>query len=872
MATPGPEWVVSWPTLGFLVADWVEQHCIVPDGWDKGRPFEMYDWQLWCTVNHYRVKPTATVGQLATAFHYRRSQIIAPQKALALDTPIATPTGWTTMGEVRPGDDVFDERGEPTRAISKSPVWLSDTYRVTFSDGASLVACGDHQWWVERRTPSGTYVPDRVTTTEMAANLVDGHGARRYRVPNAEPLRLPDVDLPIDPYVLGAWLGDGHSDDARITGLDEEIFARIEAAGHEVRRTSVPKRRQIMDLKPLLRKAGLLRNKHIPVAYLRASEKQRWALLQGLMDTDGYADVRQGKCEFTTTLPALRDGVRELLYSLGIRHLVHEGIARLNGRATGPKWRIDFAARSDMPVFHLPRKQQRLKPPGRGHAQYRHRRVIAVEQIATVPTQCLTVEAPSHVFLAGREMIPTCNTGKGPWSATIICNEAVGPAVFAGWAKGGEVWDCRDHGCDCGWVWEYEPGDPMATHWPTPLIQLLATSEDQVGNVYRPLQAMAKHGPLASMMRVGEGFIRLPSDGKVDVVTSSAQSRLGNPIIFALQDETGLYTATNKMIRVAETQRRGAAGMGGRSMETTNAPDPSEGSVAQRTLESKRPDIFRFWQQAPASLRYHIKSERRKIHKYVYRGSAHVDLDAIEAEAAELLEKDPGQAERFFGNRMVSGIGTWLDAATWNGRAAKTARKVADGTRIVLGFDGSDSDDWTGIRAETLDGFQFTPTFGPDRLPTIWNPADYGGQVPRLEVAAAVDDLMARYDVVRLYADPPEWETEVDGWAEQYGEKVVIRWYTRRAAQMYDAAERLLTDVTKADSAFTHDGCETTATHVGNTRKARRPGNKYVLAKASQSQKIDLTVCSILAHQAAGDVIAAGLARPKKSSRMLILR
>ncbi|MCW2870881.1 hypothetical protein, partial [Actinacidiphila oryziradicis] len=363
---------------------------------------------------------------------------------------------------------------------------------------------------------------------------------------------------------------------------------------------------------------------------------------------------------------------------------------------------------------------------------------------------------------------------------------------------------------------------------------------------------------------------RLPNDGRIDVVTSSAQSRLGNPITFAMQDESGLYNVTNKMIRVAETQRRGAAGMGGRTMETTNAWDPSEDSVAQRTSESQRPDIFKFHELAPSSLSYRNKAERRKIHRFVYAGSRHVDLDAIEAEAAELLEKDPAQAERFFGNRIVSGSGTWLDRDKWDAR--EQPRDVPDKTRIVLGFDGSDVDDWTGIRAETLDGYQFTPTFGPDRLPTIWNPADYGGQVPRLEVDAALDELMGRYDVVRVYADPPEWDTEVDTWSAKYGDKKVLRWYTRRIVQMHQAAERVITDVTKAESVFRHDGCEITSKHIANTRKAARPGKRYVLTKASKPQKIDLAVCSVLAHEAAGDAIAAGLAKPKKSSKMIVMR
>ncbi|MFC4912580.1 hypothetical protein [Actinomadura gamaensis] len=298
-------------------------------------------------------------------------------------------------------------------------------------------------------------------------------------------------------------------------------------------------------------------------------------------------------------------------------------------------------------------------------------------------------------------------------------------------------------------------------------------------------------------------------------------------------------------------------------MTTTNAWDPSENSVAQRTHESQRPDLFKFYIPPPKGLSYRNKAERRKIHRHVYAGSAHIDLDAIEAEAAELLENDPAQAERFFGNKITAGSESWLDTDAWDGRAAP--REVPDGTPIVVGFDGSDVDDWTALRAETLDGYQFTPTYG-DGLPTIWNPADHGGQVPRLEVDAALDEVMRRYDVVRLYADPPYWETEVDTWVDRYGDKRIIRWYTRRIVQMHAACERLVTDVTKADSTFTHDGCPTTASHMGHARKAARPQRRYVLVKASAAQKIDAAVCSVLAHEAAGDAVAAGLARTKKKS------
>lgn len=449
-------------------------------------------------------------------------------------------------------------------------------------------------------------------------------------------------------------------------------------------------------------------------------------------------------------------------------------------------------------------------------------------------------------------------TGKGPFAACVVCAEAVGPSLFAGWAEGGEVYRCVDHECGCNFVHPYDAGEPMGMPWPTPLIQLLATSEDQVDNVYRPLQAMARGPKLSGQMRVGEQFIRLRNEGRIDVVTSSAQSRLGNPITFCLQDEPQLYNAQNKLIRVAETMRRGLAGMGGRMMETTNPWDPSEQSVAQRTYEGKAPDVFKFYEPPPPELRYSVKTDRRKIHAYNYAGSPHVNLDSIEAEAAEIAETDPAQAERFFGNRIVAGLGSWADGDKWD------ARKVAlpelkPKTQVVLGFDGSDTDDWTGIRAETQEGYQFTPvTFGGS---TIWNPADYGGRVPRLEVAAAVEELFARFTVVRMYCDPPYWETEVDEWAEKYGKERVLRWETYRPKQMHDASERLLTDINKSDSGFTHDGCPTTALHIRATRKAARLANRYVLTKPGDGRKIDLAVSSVICHEAWGDVTNAKLWR-----------
>jgi hypothetical protein len=460
--------------------------------------------------------------------------------------------------------------------------------------------------------------------------------------------------------------------------------------------------------------------------------------------------------------------------------------------------------------------------------------------------------------------------GKGPLTAAQICAEGVGPVLFAGWAEGGEVYDCRDHGCGCGFIYEYEPGEPMGRAWATPLIQITALSEEQTDNIYGALRPMIEYGPLAELIpRTGEEFIRLPGGGRIDTVTSSAQSRLGQRVTFVPQDECGLWTATNKMLKVADTQYRGLAGMGGRATLTTNGWDPAEASVAQLAFESAATDILRDFVQAPANLSYGNKVERRKIHRIVYGDSlksrgGHIDLDSIEAEAADLAHRDIGQAERFFGNRIVYGAGGYLDGDLWDARAEP--REIPAGTAVAGGFDGSDTDDWTALRLQTADGYQFTPRYGPDRRPTIWNPAEFGGQVPRLEVAAAIEEVFETYLVARLYYDPPGWKSEGQDWEAKYGEKVVIRWETYRIIQMHAAALRLHTDVVKAESVFRHDGDKQIALMIRNTRKLARPNLRYVLGKPSQTQKIDGTISSILADEAAGDVTAAG-AWPKPKVR-----
>jgi hypothetical protein len=326
---------------------------------------------------------------------------------LSEDTVVATPTGWTDLAYLSTGSVVFDKDGNPTTVVCKMPPEIAQVSRVGFSDGASLVVSDSCNWHLERRTPSATYTRDKLLTVEiLAAGVADRYGARRFRIENARPIKMPDATLPVPPYTLGAWLGDGDTGGTRIVGLDLEVFENIGLDGFDVAQGLPAKRWNVRGLAKKLRDAGVYNHKRIPPVYLRASETQRWSLLQGLMDTDGSADAAQGKCEFATVLPDLRDGVRELLYTLGIRHMCYEGVASIGSTIYGPKWRLSFQARSDMPIFRIVRKQERLRPPGGAHSQFGHRRIVSIDTGKFAKGRGIIVDSPAHTFLAGSGMIP----------------------------------------------------------------------------------------------------------------------------------------------------------------------------------------------------------------------------------------------------------------------------------------------------------------------------------------------------------------------------------------------------------------------------------------------------------------------------------
>lgn len=443
-------------------------------------------------------------------------------------------------------------------------------------------------------------------------------------------------------------------------------------------------------------------------------------------------------------------------------------------------------------------------------------------------------------------------TGKSPLGAGVSLNEGVGPCLFAGWAKPGDVYRCSDHGCDCGWVYAYEPGEPMGVPRKKSLVQILASADDQRRNIYDPIQTMIRNGPLAEFVSVRDDYVKLPNNGRIDPISSSPRSKLGQPANFAVGDESGLYTGRLK--EAWETTRRGIAGMGGRTLEITNPWDPMENSSAQQTFEVAPKDVFIFYRKPPAEWDYMKRSDRKKIHQYVYTGSPWVTLENIEAEAEELVKTNPVQARRFFGNELVQGQGSFILEPVWD---AGDAPKPDEVVHVCAGFDGSRSGDWTALRLVTMDGWSFTPTYGPDNRPAYWNPELWpGGRIPRSEVTAAVAEIFSKYQVERMYCDPRHWETQIDQWAAAYGEQVVMEWPTNQIGRMFPALTRYLEDL--SEGIATHEADPVMKTHALNARRLAKPGDRYILGKPTEHQKIDLLMAEVLAWEARADAMAAG--------------
>ncbi|MGH3794826.1 MAG: replicative DNA helicase [Pseudonocardiaceae bacterium] len=356
----------------------------------------------------------ADLDAVTNGLHPGQMVIIAARpgigKALALDTPLPTPTGWTTMREVVVGDRLLGADGRPTTAVAVTDVMRErPCYEVEFSDGSIIVADGQHQWFTETRAArhaatgaNRSTLAEVRTTEEIAVTLRCRTADRRpnHAVVNSRPLDLPEQDLLVPPYSLGVWLGDGFSHAAELISADAEIAIHVEAEGSCAQ--SVQAR---------LRTLNLLGNTHIPAVYLRASQTQRRALLAGLLDTNGTV-TSDGSAQLCVTSAPLARDVHELVVSLGYRCGISPKQVRGRTEKSATAYTITFSSEDE--VFRLERKRLAHRQRQR-YSQVRSgaRYIIDVRPVPCMPVRCVQVDSTDHLYLAGRSMIPTHNSTLG---------------------------------------------------------------------------------------------------------------------------------------------------------------------------------------------------------------------------------------------------------------------------------------------------------------------------------------------------------------------------------------------------------------------------------------------------------------------------
>lgn len=392
----------------------IENLCHTKGKW-AGQPFLLLPWQEQIVRDLFGIVKENGKRQFLTAY------IEIPKKngkQLALDTPIPTPEGWKTMAELKVGDQVFDENGKPCHVVAKSQI--DDTeqaYELIFRDGGRIVAGERHLWDVEYT--HGKTREKQWTTGEIY------HRTKRYRekfkdnrslirIPVNQPLHLPERNLLVDPYLYGYWLGNGSATKPEITVRDsdvEDLILLIPYPLHN-RYPQTCGGSEILvykELKSILVKN--FRDKVIRAEYLRASETQRWNLLQGLMDSDGCIGTRKGQGVYVSTIQELAKSVQELLWSLGIKNAMTSCPSTRYGKPTGETlYQIRFTAFTDQPVSKLHRKSIRRRERGKKTRSCFHYLEEIRPLADKVPMQCIQVDSPSHCYLAGPTMVKTHNS------------------------------------------------------------------------------------------------------------------------------------------------------------------------------------------------------------------------------------------------------------------------------------------------------------------------------------------------------------------------------------------------------------------------------------------------------------------------------
>ena len=312
---------------------------------------------------------------------------IVDHKGLPLDTPILTSNGWSTMADLKVGDKVFDKDGNLCNITVKSEVHYNPCYKITFDNSESIVADVDHRWLISfNSAKENLNYPCIMTTLELKKYLDSLSKRTADNIPiilNARPINTEANKLPLDPYVLGVWLGDE----------GKKLM-------HDIKRI---KEKASYELDSTIKELDLINNKRIPDEYLLASYEDRLSLLRGLMDANGYYNPKRNRFIMTTYCNWNKEAMIKLVSSLGCKVTVFREIHKCNNKEFSG-WNINFITNKFNPFLV---RYQNIKVEKDNNS---FRSIISVEKTSTVPTQCISVDSPTHTYLCTHSLIVTHNT------------------------------------------------------------------------------------------------------------------------------------------------------------------------------------------------------------------------------------------------------------------------------------------------------------------------------------------------------------------------------------------------------------------------------------------------------------------------------
>ena len=452
--------------------------------------------------------------------------------------------------------------------------------------------------------------------------------------------------------------------------------------------------------------------------------------------------------------------------------------------------------------------------------------------------------------------------------------EAFGPCRFSGWATGGETYRWRD------FTYVYEPGEPMGQLLTYPYIRCLATEESQTGNTYDVIHFNLMEGPLGEdLPKDAAGLTRvlLPGGGEIVPSTASSSAKDGGKESLAIFDEPHLYI-TPELRRMFKTvdrnlRKRKAAQPWG--LLTSTMYQAGEDSIlealdrqAKAIREGRTRSARLLWdhREAPADVELTDLDAMVAALREVYGPAAGwMDLPGIVENEFWDLTKAPEESRRYFFNQRSSAATAWTTAPEWTACHDPERPPLLDGDTVAMFFDGSKNDDATGLVAVRMSDGHAAVLHCQEKPE---GPAGAGWEVDRAAADLAVRTAFDRFDVVGFFADVREFESYVDAWAFEFGDRLLIDATTgrSRSAVAFDmrakvpefvpAVGRALAEIKQ--KALTHDGDSRLTRHVLNARRQPTRYGVLIRKEARDSpHKIDLAVCLIGARHVRRLVLAS---------------